>query len=63
MPGLWIVWSWDERHELWMEVAQGGKRDMSATLKRKRSAAARLLPSARFAMTAAGDAPSGPPED
>lgn len=57
----WSVWSWDGQHKTWMEVAEGPKRDMTAALDRHRSAAARLMPSARFTMTRQDQPPTEAP--
>jgi hypothetical protein len=59
----WIVWSWDERSKVWMEVAQGSEADMQIALDRKQSAAARLMPSARFTMTPKSEPPQEPPDE
>lgn len=47
----WAVWSWDDRNSTWVAVAEGTEKAMYEVLDRKRSAAARLMPSARFTMT------------
>jgi hypothetical protein len=57
------VWSWDKNNHLWMEVAQGSKREMTEVLETKRRAAARILPDARFTMTTMGAVPEGPPDE
>lgn len=62
MPSRFIVWSWDERSRVWMEVAQGSERDMTAILGRKQAAAARLMPSARFTMTLKSEPPWEAPD-
>lgn len=59
----WAVWSWDAKNRMWLAVAEGTKREMTAALERKRSAAARLMPSARFTMTAMGRPPVDDPEE
>jgi hypothetical protein len=59
----WSVWSWDDQHKTWLEVAEGAKKDMTAALDRKRSAAARLMPSARFTLTPQDQPPQAPPDD
>lgn len=59
----WIVWSWDERNKTWMEVAQGSEADMQLALDRQQSAAARLMPSARFTMTPKSEPPRLPPDE
>lgn len=55
--GGWTVWSFDARSSQWMEVARGTKREMAAAYTRKKDAAAKHLPSARFALCAPGEAP------
>jgi hypothetical protein len=61
-PRKWAVWSWDERNRTWMAVAEGSEKNMTEVLARKQSAAARLLPSARFAMTPKSQPPQEAPE-
>ena len=60
-PRTWAVWSWDERNLVWMAVAEGSEKDMTAALARKKSAAVRLLPSARFLMTPKNQPPGEAP--
>jgi hypothetical protein len=57
------IWSWSPTHRMWMEVDQGSERDMKDRLERRRDAAARLMPSARFVMTSMKTSPTGPPDD
>ena len=57
------IWSWDKPHSTWLEVAQGTRREMTDALDRKRRAAARLLPDARFTMTSMSEVPTEPPAD
>jgi hypothetical protein len=59
----WSVWSWDDQHKTWLEVAEGSRRDMTKALERKRSAATRLMPSARFTMTRQDQPPQDSPDD
>jgi hypothetical protein len=61
-PEKWVVWDWDARSKLWLAVDSGSEKDMTAALERKRSAAARLMPSARFTMTPAMQPPQEAPE-
>ena len=55
MSEQWIVWLWNERPALWVQVDEGTKGSMRRSLARRQSAAARLEPSARYAMSAAGE--------
>lgn len=57
----WMVWSWAEAQQTWMGVAEGTEAEMKDVLARKRGAAARLLPSARFTATPKTEPPTGPP--
>lgn len=57
------VWSWVVQHQTWMEVAEGTKREMDDALDRKRKAAAKYLPDARFTMTPQGEPPTEAPDD
>jgi hypothetical protein len=63
MAATWSVWSWDEHSRCWLEVVEGiPKGDAANVLARKRQAAAKHLPSARFTMTETGKPPSEPPD-
>jgi hypothetical protein len=62
MPEKFAVWSWDARNLVWMEVASGSREAMIDALARKRSAAARLLPDARFTMTPRTSPPGEAPD-
>ena len=57
------VWDWDARDGIWVAVAEGTKDGMTGVLGRRRQAAAKHLPSARFTMTRTNEPPAGPPED
>lgn len=63
MAKQYSVWSWDANHGLWMEVAEGTKREMTDALERKQRAAAKYLPGARFTMTSKGEPPTEAPDD
>jgi hypothetical protein len=56
------IWSWDARDGIWMAVAEGTQAGMTGTLGRRRQAAAKHLPSARFTMTRTNEPPTEPPE-
>lgn len=60
---VWQVWSWNERHSMWICVFEGTKSEAAGILVRKRQAAAKLMPSARFTMTAPGSVPTERPDD
>jgi hypothetical protein len=53
----WTVWSWHAQSGQWMEVARGTEAQMTGVLGRKRQAAAKHLPSARFTLCAPGHVP------
>lgn len=57
----WTVWSWATAQQTWMGVAEGTEAEMKDVLARKRSAAARLLPSARFTATPRNEPPTEAP--
>jgi hypothetical protein len=59
----WSTWSWDAQHGLWMQVAEGTEAEMSDIVDRKRKAAARVLPSARFTMTPKSNPPMFAPDE
>lgn len=56
------IWSWDTRDGIWMAVTEGTQSAMTGTLGRKRQAAAKHLPSARFTMTRTNEPPEGAPD-
>jgi hypothetical protein len=57
------IWSWEARDSIWKAVAEGTKDGMTGILGRRRQAAAKHLPSARFTMTRTNEPPTVPPED
>lgn len=59
----WGVWSWDARNRSWLEVDTGTKREMKQSLDRKRAAAARHLPEARFTLCRPGQVPDWDPTE
>lgn len=58
----WGLWSWAEKQKVWMEVGRGTEKDMTAALERRRAAAAKHLPSARFAATPLSQPPDWVPD-
>jgi len=63
MSDQWHVWSWDDRHSMWMEVSEGTKAEMTNALARKQQAAAKHLPDARFTITRPGEVPTEAPDE
>lgn len=59
----WTVWSWSAENSMWMEVTRGTKDEMTGTFGRKRQAAAKHLPSARFALCGPGETPHHVPDE
>lgn len=56
-------WSWAARGNTWMEVDRGSHYNMKVALARRRAAASRLLPDARFIITPLNEPPTEPPDD
>jgi hypothetical protein len=61
--GDWTVWSWDARNRMWMEIARGPEGLAADIFSRQQRAAAKHLPSARFALCEPGEEPHEPPQD
>jgi hypothetical protein len=59
----WTVWSWNETRRSWYETGSGTGQEARQILESKRTAAARIMPDARFTMTPKGVIPQEPPDD